>query len=53
MNTTDVRLMSIEAAAVYYGITQRSIYNLIGRGLLKPIRLPGLRRVFFDRTDLD
>jgi excisionase family DNA binding protein len=47
------RLLSREATAAYLGTTARTVDRLVGKGLLTPVRLPGLRRVFFDRADVD
>jgi hypothetical protein len=47
------RLLSREATAVYLSTTARTVDRLVDKGLLSPVRLPGLRRVFFDRLDLD
>ena len=47
------RLLSREATAVYLSTTARTVDRLVDKGLLTPIRLPGLRRVFFDRADVD
>jgi excisionase family DNA binding protein len=47
------RLLSREATAAYLGTTTRSVDRLVGKGLLTPVRLPGLRRVLFDRAELD
>jgi hypothetical protein len=47
------RLLSREATAIYLSTTARSVDRLVVKGLLSPVRLPGLRRVFFDRMDLD
>jgi excisionase family DNA binding protein len=47
------RLLSREATAAYLGTTTRTVDRLVGKGLLRAIRLPGLRRVFFDRAEVD
>jgi hypothetical protein len=47
------RLLSREATAAYLGTTARTVDRLMGKGLLTPVRLPGLRRVFFDRVEVD
>jgi hypothetical protein len=49
----EARLLGREAAATYMDMTTRSIDRLVGKGLLRPIKIPGLRRVMFDRADLD
>lgn len=47
------RLVSILGAAAYLSTTPRSVYNLIARGVLRPVRFRRLRRTFIDRTELD
>jgi excisionase family DNA binding protein len=47
------RLFGLDAAATYIDTTPRTIQRLIARGLLKPVRIAGMRRVFIDRQDLD
>ena len=47
------RSLSREGTAAYLGTTARTVDLLVGKGLLMPIRLPGLRRVFCDRMDVD
>jgi hypothetical protein len=49
----EARLIGREAAATYLDMTTRSLDRLVGKGLLRPIKIPGLRRVMFDRADLD
>jgi hypothetical protein len=47
------RSLSREGTAAYLGTTALTVDRLVGKGLLMPIRLPGLRRLFFDRMDVD
>ena len=47
------RLLGTREAGTYLGISHRSVDNLILRGQLTPIRLPGLARVLLDVRDLD
>jgi hypothetical protein len=47
------RLLGLESAATYLDTTTKTISRLITRGVLTPVRIPTLRRVFFDREDLD
>jgi excisionase family DNA binding protein len=47
------RLLGIDKAAVYLDATPRTVQRMIQRGLLRPVRLAGLRRVLIDRDDLD
>jgi excisionase family DNA binding protein len=49
----DPRLLGREQAATYLGVTTRSIHRLVARGLLSPVRIHGVRRTLFDRSDLD
>ncbi len=48
----EARLVGREAAATYLDMTTRSLDRLVGKGLLRPVRLPGLRRIMFDLQDL-
>jgi excisionase family DNA binding protein len=48
-----IRLLGPSAAASYLDVTPRTIQRLIGRGVLEPVRLPGVRRILVDRQDLD
>jgi excisionase family DNA binding protein len=47
------RLLGLQEAATYLGITPRSVYRLVEQGFLIPVRLPGLRRTLFDRRNLE
>ncbi len=47
------RLLGVEEAALFLGVTARSLYRLVDKGMLTPVRLPGFRRTFFDRRDLE
>jgi excisionase family DNA binding protein len=47
------RLLSCEAAATYFNVTEQTIRRLIACGVLQPVRIPALRRVLLDRNDLD
>jgi hypothetical protein len=49
----EARLLGREAAATYLDMTTRSLDRLVGKGLLRPIRIAGMKRVLFDRADLD
>lgn len=60
--TTSRRLLSVEAAAVYLGLSKGSVPALISRGTLCPVPLPPVRgersvrrmkRVLLDIGDLD
>jgi excisionase family DNA binding protein len=47
------RLLGLEKAAAYIDATPRTVQRLIKTGLLRPVKLTGLRRVLIDRADLD
>jgi excisionase family DNA binding protein len=47
------RLLSFNSSAEYCGVTQQTIRRLMARGVLTPVRLPEVRRILFDRQDLD
>jgi len=47
------RLLGLEKAAAYIDATPRTVQRLIKCGLLRPVKLGGLRRVLIDRADLD
>jgi excisionase family DNA binding protein len=53
VETANRHLLGRVQAAGYLNITTRTLDRLIARGLLRPIRLPGVRRTLFDRADLD
>ena len=53
MSENDSRLVGTSDAAALLGVTQRTVMNLIARGVLRPVRLPTLRRTLIDREDLD
>jgi excisionase family DNA binding protein len=50
---TGARLLGFDAAANYLNVNGQTIRRLIARGVLQPVRIPTLRRVLFDRQDLD
>jgi len=50
-DTITPRLLHPRQAAEYLAISERSIWNLESRGLLRPVRVG--RIVRFDRADLD
>lgn len=52
-NALPPRGLPIIDAATYSGIPERALWRLISTGALRPIRLPGMRRVLLDRADLD
>ena len=47
------RLISLRDAERYSGIPKDSIRKLIGLRKLPAVELPGVRRVWIDRADLD
>jgi excisionase family DNA binding protein len=47
------RLLGFDAAAIYLNVNLRTIRRLMARGVLQPVHIPTLRRVLFDRQDLD
>lgn len=47
------RGLPIWAAAAYSGVPVRRLWAYIAEGRLRPIRLPGMRRVLLDRLELD
>ena len=49
----EARLFSREETARYLGTTPRSVDRLVGKGVLMPVRIPGLQRTLFDRADLE
>lgn len=52
-SVVEPRLLRLGEAASFLGVTPRSICRLVARGVLRPVRLPGLRRTLFDRQDLE
>ncbi len=47
------RGLPMRAAAAYSGLPERTLWRLVAAGRLRPIRVPGCRRVLLDRADLD
>jgi excisionase family DNA binding protein len=47
------RLLSAQAAAEYLGVPYTSLRDWALRGHLPIVRVPGCRRLWFDRRDLD
>jgi excisionase family DNA binding protein len=47
------RLLSAQAAAAYTGWPYTTLRDAALRGHLPVVRIPGSRRMWFDRTDLD
>jgi excisionase family DNA binding protein len=44
--------MNTEDAANYLSISPRTLYELVQRGDIAPVRIPGVRRVAFDTGEL-
>ena len=47
------RLLDVEGAAGYLGVSAWTVRDLVERGTLSRVALPGVRRLLFDRCDLD
>ncbi len=47
------RGLSVKEASAYLGVSARGVWRLVGKGLIHPVRLPGIRRVLFDRQDIE
>jgi excisionase family DNA binding protein len=47
------RLLDAEGAADYLGVSAWTVRDLVERGSLSRVALPGVRRLLFDRCDLD
>jgi len=47
------RLLSAQDAAVYTGLPYTTLRDAATRGHLPVVRIPGSRRMWFDRRDLD
>src|SRR5438445_1699610 len=47
------RLLDVEASAGYLGVSAWTIRDLVERGTLSRVALPGVRRLLFDRCELD
>ncbi len=52
-NASEARLFNLSESARFLGLTPRTIQNLIARGVLRPVRIAGLRRTLLDRKDLE
>jgi excisionase family DNA binding protein len=50
---SESRLLGYTEAANYLATTPRTVQRLIARGVLRSVRIPGVRRVFVDKRDLD
>lgn len=47
------RLLGLRHAEEQYGISYWTLRHLLGKKLLPVVRLPGVRRLFIDRRDLE
>jgi len=47
------RLMNAQLAASYLGVPYTTLLDAARRGDIEHVRIPGCRRWFFDRRDLD
>jgi excisionase family DNA binding protein len=47
------RALDVPATAEYLGVKRRTVFRLMESGELRPVRLPGVRRLLFDKHDLD
>jgi excisionase family DNA binding protein len=47
------RLLSAQTAAAYLGVPYTSLRDWAHRGHIPIVRVPGCRRLWFDRRDLD
>lgn len=51
--TLSPRLLGLQATALYLGIKPWSVRELTWAGVLRPVKLGRLRRLLYDRADLD
>ncbi len=47
------RCLDVAATAVFLGVQRRTVWRLVEKKTLRPIRLPGMRKVLFDVLDLE
>jgi excisionase family DNA binding protein len=47
------RLLSAREAGLYLGLAYDSVLGLVQAGVLQPVKLGTLRKLLFDRLDLD
>ena len=52
-HTKDSRLLNAQAAADYTGIPYTTLRDMALRGDIPYVRFPGVRRLWFQRRDLD
>lgn len=49
----DARLIGLKQAEVEFGLPYGTLYTLIKRGDLPSVQLPGVRRIYLDRRDVE
>jgi excisionase family DNA binding protein len=47
------RLVDVAGVATYLAVGRRSVFRMIEAGVLRPVRLPGVRALRFDLRDLE
>ena len=47
------QLVSLPEAAEFLGVTARTIEKLVARGVIRRVKLPGIRRTLLLREDLE
>lgn len=52
-NAAETRILGRDETARYLGTTPRSVDRLVGKGVLRPVQIPGLHRTLFDKADLE
>jgi hypothetical protein len=50
---TSTRLLDLRDVETQYGIPYGTSYDLVKRGVLRSVSIPGVRRIFVAREDLD
>jgi excisionase family DNA binding protein len=53
LRSSGPRLLGVEAAAQYLGVSTWTVRDLIERRALPRVVLPGVRRLLFDQRDVD
>jgi excisionase family DNA binding protein len=47
------RLIGLREIEAEYGVPYGTLYDLVKRGILRSVQLPGVRRIYIDRSDLE
>lgn len=47
------RLVGLREIESEYGVPYSTLYELVKRGALRSVQLPGVRRIYIDRRDLE